>query len=366
MAWRPTKHLLEGELDNTTPGKVTGWMRFAGLNRKVTFDLKGNFHRDIRGAKIRFKGDGNHDDPEAAGYMDSFAEHQTGKVGDMTVGLPPADYVSGSPYLERSKSKGYHAWIFFDEAGVLASKARRVVKRILDEIGRSDTEVFPKQDRLDGWASYGNFINAPLFGTLVPKGRTVFLDPADVRKPFPNQWDFLESTQRVTEATLDEIIELNQLAQQTTHQERETCSTPTAGMSSFGLPPCARRMMAEGVTVNQRVACFRLAVHLRKAGLPLDAALAAMTMWAPKNRPLRGKGIITPREIIEQTTSAYRQNYRGCGCEDPAVRPYCDPGCTLLQKRRRTPPGGGRPAQNEPSEEKQAVSERAEKEPQAS
>jgi len=99
MAWRPTKHLLEGELDNTTPEKVTGWMRFAGMDRKVTFDLKGNFHRDIRGAKIHFTGDGNHDDPEAAGYMDGFTEHQTGKVGDMTAGLPPHDY-GHTPYLE--------------------------------------------------------------------------------------------------------------------------------------------------------------------------------------------------------------------------------------------------------------------------
>ena len=31
MAWRPNRYLLEGELDNTQPGKVTGWMRFAGL-----------------------------------------------------------------------------------------------------------------------------------------------------------------------------------------------------------------------------------------------------------------------------------------------------------------------------------------------
>src|SRR5207244_2413334 len=55
MAWRPTQYLLEGELDNTVPGKVTGWMRFVGLKRQVTFDLKGDFHRDIRGAKIRFR-----------------------------------------------------------------------------------------------------------------------------------------------------------------------------------------------------------------------------------------------------------------------------------------------------------------------
>ncbi len=99
MAWRPTQYLLEGELDNTQPGKVTGWMRFAGMNRKVTFDLKGNFHRDIRGAKIRFKGNGNHDDVKASSYMDGLADRQTGKVGDITAGLPPQDYVS-YPYVE--------------------------------------------------------------------------------------------------------------------------------------------------------------------------------------------------------------------------------------------------------------------------
>ena len=99
MAWRPTQYLLEGELDNTTPGKVTGWMRFVGLKRKVTFDLAGNFHRDIRGAKIRFRGDGNADDPEAASYMEGFALKQKGKVGDITAGKPPVDYVS-YPYIE--------------------------------------------------------------------------------------------------------------------------------------------------------------------------------------------------------------------------------------------------------------------------
>jgi len=99
MAWRPTEYLLEGELDNTVPGKVTGWMRFAGMDQKVVFDLKGDFHRDIRGAKIRFKGDGYEGSPRAAAYMDGFAVRQTGKVGDITAGLPPRDYVS-YPYIE--------------------------------------------------------------------------------------------------------------------------------------------------------------------------------------------------------------------------------------------------------------------------
>ena len=64
MAWRPTQYLIEGELDNTALGNVTGWMTFAGLNEKVTFDLEGNFHRDIRGAKIHFTGDAYEDNAD--------------------------------------------------------------------------------------------------------------------------------------------------------------------------------------------------------------------------------------------------------------------------------------------------------------
>lgn len=101
MAWRPTRYLIEGELDNTVRGKVTGWMRYLGIEGRVTLDLEGEFHRDIRGAKIRFRGDadGSTDVCEAIDYMQRFSLLQTGKVGDMTAGLPPRDYVA-YPYFE--------------------------------------------------------------------------------------------------------------------------------------------------------------------------------------------------------------------------------------------------------------------------
>jgi len=101
MAWRPTSCLQEGELDNSCPNKVTGWMKFAGLKEKATFELEGNFHRDIRGAKIHFTGDAYEGDfPEdAEKYMEGFALTQSGKAGDITAGLPPQDYGS-APYIE--------------------------------------------------------------------------------------------------------------------------------------------------------------------------------------------------------------------------------------------------------------------------
>ena len=101
MAWRPTQYLIEGELDNTCPNKVTGWMTFAGMKDKVTFGLEGNFHRDIRGAMIHFRGDAYEDqaDIDPGDYFAGFAQHQTGKAGDITAGLPPHDYGT-RPYVE--------------------------------------------------------------------------------------------------------------------------------------------------------------------------------------------------------------------------------------------------------------------------
>ena len=55
MAWRPYENLINRELDNRTPGKVTGWMRFFRFGKrplKVRFDLNGDFHDDIRGKVI--------------------------------------------------------------------------------------------------------------------------------------------------------------------------------------------------------------------------------------------------------------------------------------------------------------------------
>ena len=117
-------------------------------------------------------------------------------------------------YLEISKSKGYHVWMFFSKAAP-ARKVRMVLRHILNEIDSPNTEVFPKQDFISGSDSFGNFINAPLFGRLVPQGKTVFIQPDANLRPFSNQWAVLDSINRVGEDTLDWIIELNSLEKKT-------------------------------------------------------------------------------------------------------------------------------------------------------
>jgi len=97
MAWRPKQNLVQGELDNTVPGQVTGWLEFRGMPDIVRLTLVGDFESDIRGKKIRLRNRAPRDDHPSS--MDRFAAHQAGTVGNITAGLPPHPYVM-YPYVE--------------------------------------------------------------------------------------------------------------------------------------------------------------------------------------------------------------------------------------------------------------------------
>lgn len=101
-------------------------------------------------------------------------------------------HYSISGYLERSKGKGYHIWVFFAD-WVLASKVRVVLKLVLDDL-EIKTEIFPKQDSSKN--GFGNFIYLPWFNLEKHSGRTVFLDQQGV--PYPDQLAFLQTVQRMS------------------------------------------------------------------------------------------------------------------------------------------------------------------------
>jgi len=84
--------------------------------------------------------------------------------------------LSCSPFIERSKSKGFHVWVFFRDA-VEAAWGRQVAAKALADAGLpADTEVFPKQDRVDDATPFGNYVNLPYHGPN-GNGRRVMLDP---------------------------------------------------------------------------------------------------------------------------------------------------------------------------------------------
>ena len=251
----------------------------------------------------------------------------------------PIAFVAGAKrfgmfsYIERSKSKGFHVWLFFEEP-VEAKKARAVARKILTDMGKPNTEIFPKQDCLDN-LSYGNFINAPLFGKLVPKGRTAFVEPGEPAKVCDNQWELLQRIQRIPAIRLDAIIQSCDIEISDTEATSKEPEQPVQDTTeqSFGLPPCIRRILSEGVTFDQRICTFRLAINLKKAGLPLDLTIATLSVWAQKNRPKDGKRIITEKEIESQAEYAYQKDYRGCGCEEAVIASFCDNSCPLASRK---------------------------------
>ncbi len=219
---------------------------------------------------------------------------------------------------------------FFWIARVSSRKLRIVLKNILDEIESSETEIFPKQDALDGHNAYGNFINSPLFGKLIPEGKTVFLNSNDLT-PYEDQWEFLESIKKNTAQEIDDIIEVNNLDK--TREDMNHKQTVTRTINSrYGLPICIRKILNRGVTFHQRVACFRLAVNLKKIGIPKGETIVMLLHWRMKNKPSQGKKIIMESEVKNQVEWAYKNNYNSIGCEEGVINQHCDKKCPVKRK----------------------------------
>jgi hypothetical protein len=249
---------------------------------------------------------------------------------------PALDFVAGcqqyqlDPALETSRSGCFHVWVWTEPEGVEAWKLRQLFQRILEEIDQPETEIFPKQDST-AHVSFGNAIFLPLCGALVPQGFTAFVDPTNPAHIYRDQWEALTKPEELSAGWLDELVALNEL-DRTPEAQRQPHGEPESRSGSFPLAPCAQRMLAEGVTDMQRNACFRLAVQLKKAGLPRDLAEVTLAAWAEKNRPTGGKRKITDSEIQAQVKWAYNRSYQSIGCEDPAVMPFRGPGCPCVSK----------------------------------
>ncbi len=84
MAWRPTNCVLEGELDNTTLGWTTGWIRLEGRDEPLKLKLAGNCHPDLAGWKFRIvRTEPSPDRDEPMDYSE-IATDQSGTIGDVT------------------------------------------------------------------------------------------------------------------------------------------------------------------------------------------------------------------------------------------------------------------------------------------
>ena len=81
MAIRLNKAVVEGWIDNTTPGITTGSIEVLGLDRPLRLYLKGNARRDIAGSRITFKNPQPRPQPEVVKHLRIL---QRGVVSQMT------------------------------------------------------------------------------------------------------------------------------------------------------------------------------------------------------------------------------------------------------------------------------------------
>ena len=132
-------------------------------------------------------------------------------MADSTAFLQTCRRFHVSAIVERSRSgNGAHVWIFFDRP-VFAADARKLGCALLTrtmekrhEIGLDSYDrLFPSQDTLPK-GGFGNLIALPLQKGPREHGNSVFLN--ELFEPYPNQWEFLESVQRIKVDTLSSLI----------------------------------------------------------------------------------------------------------------------------------------------------------------
>jgi hypothetical protein len=163
------------------------------------------------------------------------------------------------------------------------------------------------------------------------KGKPSLLIPI-LSNHTPTSGVFLEAIHRIGKSVLDNIIEFNDLMPVKIHQSCNSKSG-TKINNRHSLPLCAQKMLANGVSQYQRVSCFRLAVHLKRLGLPFDHTASALAAWALKNQPINSKEVIPEHEIIEQTKCGFNKDYRGYGCNSEAVIPFCNSDCPIWARK---------------------------------
>jgi P4 family phage/plasmid primase-like protien len=225
-------------------------------------------------------------------------------------------------YIEKSKSKGYHTWVFFVEP-TLSIKARAIMKHALTilerETGSSVKEIFPKQDAIIDKDSYGNYLNLPLFAEDVANGRTVFLNPDDSFKPYQDQGSFLQSIKKVTPQQIDDLI-----AQTEIKLTEEPPVKDKDDQSSFSwqiMHPCFQEMIKGVGEGNRNNVAFVLARHLRIKDFPQNATMAILqNVWNQNNKPP-----MESSEISKIVEDVYQWNkgkgYAGLGCE--SIKQFC-------------------------------------------
>ena len=225
-------------------------------------------------------------------------------------------------FIERSKSKGFHIFCFFDEP-IEAVKPRLIFEMILEELDIK-CELFPKQDEI-AENQFGNFIFLPLFGGDTKNGKTVFVD--DKNNIFiDNVTDLkkieLTKVEHIEEAILVNNLERKKIIFQETDAESRVYSRTL---------PCIENIKKGTQKGHRNEACFRLVIFLKEKNIPRDDIEILINNWNLKNNPH-----LPNKEILTIIDSVFKGKYKSYGCESGIITHYCKKeNCPIIQSQVR-------------------------------
>src|ERR1700733_5295996 len=195
-------------------------------------------------------------------------------------------------YVERSKSKGFHIWIFFDKP-LRAIKPRQYAKLLLRGLDASKIEVFPKQDEVRE-GGLGNCIWLPLFGRDVSEDRTVFLDRHFA--PLDNQWSLLQSIRRTPRKLIIEACRQTEPEAKEFSKSSNSAGEPiTEGERNTTLPRLAGAMRHQGASTEAILAALlkqnRECCRPPLADKEVESIAASVSKYPPAEQRKDGKRI---------------------------------------------------------------------------
>jgi hypothetical protein len=180
------------------------------------------------------------------------------------------------PFVERSRSKGWHIWVFSDE-WVHAATMRRALKVAYSVIGLPAKEANPKQETLKE-GQLGNYVRLPYKGALGggPLTRQVICrdwsEQTDGEPcPFPM---FMESHHE----TPHQVFE--KWAEKYYEPPKRTVEFTQADVDTerliVSLPPKVQQFIRKGPKNDRSAGMVALAHNLRQCGATPDEAMAIL------------------------------------------------------------------------------------------
>lgn len=159
MAWRPGDWVLQGEIDNTSLGWTTGWIKIQGRDERLQLKLAGNCHPDLAGWKFRVvRTDPIPEWVGPIGNLNSIVTNQSGYVGDVTAEQMLKHFeCSSGEFVRRCQTGGmpqttwrkalYLEWFDSRNGRVVIQSTRLVVERVGERAFELTEEEWGEQAR---------------------------------------------------------------------------------------------------------------------------------------------------------------------------------------------------------------------------